>query len=63
VTAKDKKSGTATLTFNLSDGTVTVPIVITVKVGTSKNDTLTGTGGIDMIFGLNGIDTINAGAE
>src|SRR6266540_1238901 len=30
VTAANKKSGTATLTFNLSDGTKTVPIVIRV---------------------------------
>ena len=59
VTGAAKKSGTATLTFNLSDGTVTVPIVITVIVGTDKNETLNGTSGIDMIFGLGGKNTIN----
>ena len=62
VTATNKKSGTATLTFNLSDGTVTVPVVITVKVGTDSNETLNGTSGIDMIFGRNGMNTINGNA-
>ena len=61
-TAANKKSGTAILTFNLSDGTVTVPLVITVRVGTDKNETLDGTSGIDMIFGLNGTNTINGNA-
>jgi Ca2+-binding RTX toxin-like protein len=59
VTAASKKSGTAILTFNLSDGTATTPVVVTVRVGTSKNETLNGTSGIDMMFGLNGRDTIN----
>jgi Ca2+-binding RTX toxin-like protein len=62
VTGKAKKSGTAILTFNLSDGKVTVPVVVTVIIGTANNDTLNGTSGVDMIFGLNGIDTINANA-
>jgi hypothetical protein len=60
--AAARRSGTATLTFNLSDGTVTVPVVITVRVGTDKNETLNGTTGIDMIFGLGGTNTINGGA-
>ncbi|KAA0263042.1 MAG: DUF11 domain-containing protein, partial [Chloroflexi bacterium] len=59
VTAKYKKSGTAVLTFNLSDGTVTIPFTITVKVGADKDEALDGTAGVDMIFGLNGKDTIN----
>jgi predicted extracellular nuclease len=59
VTAKAKASGVAVLTFNVSDGTVTVPVVITVRVGTDANETLNGTAGIDMIFGLSGNDTIN----
>jgi hypothetical protein len=58
-TAATKNSGTATLTFNLSDGTVIVPIVVTVKVGSDKNETLSGTAGIDMIFGLGGKSTID----
>lgn len=59
VTPRFKKSGTALLTFNLSDGTVTIPFTITVIVGTERGDTLDGTAGVDMIFGLNGKDTIN----
>jgi Ca2+-binding RTX toxin-like protein len=62
VTGAAKKSGTATLTFTLSDGKVTVPVVITVKIGTDKNETLNGTSGIDMIFGLGGKNTINGNA-
>ena len=43
VTAAAKKSGTATLTLSLSDGTDDRPIVVTVMVGTDKNETLNGT--------------------
>ncbi|HEX6868634.1 MAG TPA: hypothetical protein VF119_07495, partial [Candidatus Limnocylindrales bacterium] len=59
ITATDKESGLATLTFHLSDGDAIVPFVVTVNVGTNKNQTLTGTDGIDLIFGLEGLDTIN----
>ena len=59
LTALDKKSGVATLTFHLSDGTVTLPVVVTVRVGTSQGETLSGTEGIDMIFGLEGADAVN----
>jgi Ca2+-binding RTX toxin-like protein len=59
VTAVAKKSGTAALTFNLTDGTEIVPIVITVIAGSDKNETLNGTPGADMIFGLAGRNTIN----
>ena len=62
VTAAAGKKGTATLTLNLSDGTVTVPFVVTVIVGSAKNETLNGTLGTDMIFGLGGKNTINANA-
>ncbi len=48
--------------IGLSDGKVTVPVVITVFVGTDKNETITGTGGTDMIFGLNGQNVINGNA-
>jgi hypothetical protein len=62
VTGAANKSGSATLTFNLSDGIATVPVVVTVIVGTAKNETLNGTGGADMIFGMNGANTINGNA-
>jgi len=39
---------------------VTVPIVLTVKVGADKNETLNRTTGVGMIFGLNGANTTNA---
>jgi Ca2+-binding RTX toxin-like protein len=59
VTAAKKQSGSATLTFSLSDGQVTVPVVIVVRAGTAANETLDGTGGIDMIFGESGTDHLN----
>ena len=61
VTAVANKSGMATLTFELSDGTTTVPVVITVTGGTAGGETLTGGGGTDMMFGLNGNDIVNGG--
>ena len=62
VTGAARKTGSGTLTFNLSDGHVTVPVVVTVIVGTDKNEALNGTSGVDMIFGLNGANTINGNA-
>jgi Ca2+-binding RTX toxin-like protein len=62
VTTAAKKSGTAIITLNLSDGTVTTPIVITVKVGTDKDEILSGTPDTDMIFGLSGKNTISGNA-
>lgn len=62
VTAAAGKKGSATLTLDLSDGTVTVPFVVTVIVGSAKNETLNGTSGTDMIFGLGGKNTINGNA-
>jgi RTX calcium-binding nonapeptide repeat (4 copies)/Bacterial Ig domain len=59
VTTAAKKSGSATLTFNLSDGQVTVPFAIVVRVGTAADETLDGTSGTDMIFGQAGADTLN----
>jgi Ca2+-binding RTX toxin-like protein len=59
VTAAAKKRGQATITLDLSDGQATVPVVVTVFVGTDKNDTLNGTSGTDMMFGLGGQNTIN----
>ena len=58
VTGAAKKRGTAILTLELSDGTVTVPVTITLKVGSGKANVLNGTPGTDMIFGLAGGDTV-----
>jgi hypothetical protein len=62
VTSAAKKSGTATLTLTLSDGKAPVAVVITVIVGTPNSDTLNGTAGDDMIFGLAGANTLNGNA-
>jgi Ca2+-binding RTX toxin-like protein len=62
VTAAARKSGIATLRFAVSDGTVTIPVVVRVTVGTSRRETLNGRSGIDMIFGLGGTDRINGNA-
>lgn len=62
VTAAARRSGNATLTLDVSDGTVTVPLVVTVIVGTVRDETLNGTAGTDIIFGLGGRNTINGNA-
>jgi hypothetical protein len=59
ITGKLGVSGTSVITFNLSDGVTTTPVVITYKTGTSGNNTLNGTSGIDMLFGMNGNDALN----
>jgi hypothetical protein len=59
VKAAAKRRGTAVLILNVSDGTVTVPVTITVKTGRRKSDVLRGTSGTDMIFGLGGSDRLN----
>jgi len=62
VTAAAKKTGQAAITLALSDGKVTVPVLITVIVGSDKGETLNGTSGTDMVFGLSGPNTINGNA-
>jgi len=59
VTAANKKTGTATLTIGVSDGVNTTPLLVTVIVGGNKNETLNGTAGTDLMFGLSGAITIN----
>ena len=63
ITAASGKSGTANITVSVSDGELTTALVVTVKVGTGKNDTLTGTNGPDMLFGLGGADTLTGQAD
>ena len=58
VTGAAKKRGTAILTLELSDGKLTVPVAITLKIGSGKANLLNGTSGTDMIFGLAGGDTV-----
>ncbi|HUQ43996.1 MAG TPA: ExeM/NucH family extracellular endonuclease [Candidatus Limnocylindria bacterium] len=59
ITAANKKSGTAKLTFSLSDGEYTVTFEINVQIGTDANETFTGTAGYDLIVAGQGIDTLN----
>ncbi|HJP87410.1 MAG TPA: ExeM/NucH family extracellular endonuclease [Candidatus Limnocylindrales bacterium] len=59
ITAANKKSGTATLTFSLSDDVNTVTFDINVQIGTDANETFTGTAGTDLIVAGQGIDTLN----
>ncbi len=59
VTAAAKKSGTALLTLRVSDGLNSADLPVNVVVGTDKNETLNGTGGTDLLFGLAGANTIN----
>ncbi len=62
ITGAPGVSGTSAVTFRMDDGKVITPLVITFKVGTIGNNTINGTDGIDMIFGLGGADVINGGA-
>ena len=62
VTAAAKRSGSTTITLNVSDGTVSVPLIVTVMVGSSADETLNGTTGADMMFGLAGRNTLNGNA-
>jgi bacillolysin len=58
--AVPKKSGTATVTVTVSDGTNSpTSLTIKVNVGTPTADTITGTEEVDVIFGLAGQNTLN----
>lgn len=59
IAAVPKTSGTAVLTFSLSDGVNTTAFTVTVTVGTDLGDTLTGSAGADLLIGLQGNDTLN----
>ncbi|MBA3943843.1 MAG: tandem-95 repeat protein [Herpetosiphonaceae bacterium] len=58
-TASDGQRGQATLTITVSDGSARSSLTVTVIVGSSGNETLTGTNGPDLLFGLQGNDTLN----
>jgi len=59
ITATPKASGTAILTFSLTDDADTTTFIVTVKVGTDLDDALTGTAGADLLIGLQGADTLS----
>jgi Ca2+-binding RTX toxin-like protein len=62
VTAATKKTGQAAITLDLSDGKVTVPVMVTVIVGSDQSDNLSGTSGTDAMFGLSGQNIIKGNA-
>jgi Ca2+-binding RTX toxin-like protein len=57
--ATPRKSGTAVISVLVSDGTNSTTLPITLIVGTSQNETLNGTSGVDALFGLGGTNTLN----
>ncbi|PAX51985.1 DUF4347 domain-containing protein [Brunnivagina elsteri] len=67
LTPANNQFGTATITVNVSDGTIVTPTTFTVNVGRNLNggngkDTLNGTAGNDRLDGGNGEDTLFGGA-
>jgi hypothetical protein len=61
ITGVTGKSGTATITITVGDGSLSSAVTVTYLAGTAGNDTLTGTSGADLVFGANGSDTISSG--
>ncbi len=59
ITAAKGGSGSATLTFELSDGVHDLTFEINVMVGTDANDSLTGTAGNDLLVGAQGSDSLS----
>jgi hypothetical protein len=59
VNAVPRRSGTAVLTFGLTDGINVTPFVVTVQIGSAANDTLIGTAGVDLIVGAQGTDSLS----
>jgi len=62
VTGVAGRSGTAVITVTVSDGEDSTTLDVTVKIGTTANNLITGTTGPDMLFGLPGNDTLNGDA-
>ena len=58
ITAANRKSGSSTLTFQLSDGVNMVSFQVTIQVGTDVDDTLNGGAGNDLLIGGLGNDTL-----
>ncbi len=58
VTATAGRSGSATATITVSDGTTTSSVDLSLQAGGNGPDTLEGTAGSDVLLGQNGIDTL-----
>jgi VCBS repeat-containing protein len=61
VSAVDGRSGTATLTVAVSDGQASGTVQVTVMVGGSGKDTLTGSSGADLLLAQSNNDTLTGG--
>jgi len=61
VSTVDGRSGTATLKVTVSDGQATGTVEVTVKVGGGGKDTLTGSGGADLLLAQSNNDTLTGG--
>ncbi len=59
ITAANGRSGSGTLTFELSDGVHILSFEINVKVGTDASESLTGTAGNDLLVGAQGMDSLS----
>ena len=59
ITAVSGKTGSATIMFVVSDGTLSSSITVTLKAGGNGAGRLDGTNGADILFGQNGNDTLN----
>jgi predicted extracellular nuclease len=59
ISPASRRSGSAVLTFTLSDGDNEVTFEIGVEVGTDGNDILTGSSGADLLIGLQGNDDLS----
>ena len=57
--AAPNTAGNRSAVFEVSDGTNTTTLVVTVQVISSGVATLTGAAGTDMLFGGNAVDTLN----
>jgi VCBS repeat-containing protein len=61
VSAVDGRSGTAILTVTVSDGQASGSVQVTVMVGGSNKDTLTGSSGADLLLAQSNNDTLTGG--
>lgn len=59
ITAQPGRSGSATVTLTVSDGTATAAVPVTVRVGGNGSDLFAGTAGSDLQLGQNGLDSLN----
>ena len=62
ITAAKGRSGTATVTVTVDDGSRTATLTLRVVVGTPEADLLAGTAGTDVLLGLGGPDDLRGAA-